>query len=189
MAENEAIDIFQEFVDLYEREDMLGFFGFTVNRPGMAPIPGLCRMSKPKGGDANMPYVSLTFVVDTPSDEARSVVQELLGTIDGDQLRKTAPGVADVVAVPVMSSGGDNYISQIDVLLATGTEPSRIFVGGTLLPAFRDRAGITLGEIVWWDDSTRPGQDLQASAAALSKESLLNTLKGYLSGYLNPDKK
>ncbi len=188
MAENEAIDIFQEFVDLYAREDMLGFFGFTLNHPGEAPISGLCRMSKPKGGDSKMPYVSLTFVVDTPSEGVRAFVQGVLGELDGDRLKQRAPGVADIVSVPVMSSAGDNYVGQTDVLLTAGTEPNRLFVGGTLLPALREIAGLTLGEIVWWDDAG-PQPTSGAAVAALSNESLLHTLKNYLANYLKPDKR
>lgn len=187
MADHQAIDIFQEFVDLYAREDMLGFFGFTL-AGGDEPISGLCRMSKPKGGDNKMPYVSLTFVVDTPNELVRARVQQALAEIDGDRLKRLAPGVADVVSVPVMSATGDNYISQTDVLLTAGTDPDRMFVGGNLLPAFREIAGLSLGDIVWWDDAAGEGQSTPG-AAALSNESLLNTLKNYVSSYLKPDKK
>src|SRR5262245_62080249 len=115
MADGKRIDIVQEFVDLYNREDMLGFFDFTIEGISAEPVSGLCRISKPK--TAQMPYVSLTFVIDTQDPHARDVIEDLLAKMDGEGLKAELPEAVEVIPAPVPDTSGGSYVRQVDVLL------------------------------------------------------------------------
>ncbi len=176
MADEQRIDIMQEVVDLYGREDMLAFFDFSIERHGQGAISGLCRISKPKQGSSQMPYLSLVFVVDTPDESSRRMIPTLIAKLEGDALRGLVPEVIEVVPMPAMGATGDNYVKQIDVLLDAHVEPDERFIAGMLLPAVRDATGLRTGELVWWDPALTAGAGGHEVAAA-DTPSLLEGLR------------
>jgi hypothetical protein len=183
MSDRAAIDIMQEFVDLYGKEEMLAFFDFSVERPGREPISGLCRISRPKGG-GRMQYMSLTFVADTPDDAARQAIAALLQRIDADNLRRAVPQVSEVVTMPSIGTDPSSYVTQVDILL--DSVPDKQFIALRLLPAVRRLMQVKPTEVVWWADP-----DKAAPVAAPTREtggSLVGDLKGYLSRHFRTDK-
>jgi hypothetical protein len=174
---DQPIDIMQEFIDLYGREDMLAFFDFSVDRPGKEAISGLCRISKPKGGSAKMQYLSLTFVADTPDENARTTIAEVLQRIDTDRVRRAVAEVSEVVFMPSMSSSAQNYVTQADLLL--DAEPDRQFIVQRLLPAIRHIMQVKPTELVWWaDELSGAGQRPQVQEQVGT--SVVDGLRNYL---------
>jgi hypothetical protein len=153
----EPIDIMQQFVDLYSREEMLCFFDFSIARPGAADLSGLCRISKPKSGNSSLRYLSMVFVVDTPDEQSRRDVPAVFARLDSDSLKVFAPEIAEVLAVPAPTGHAENYVHQIDLLLDTDIEPDEHFVSSLLLPAVRKISGFRTSEMVWWDDGAPGG--------------------------------
>jgi hypothetical protein len=170
MTDRQRKDIVQEFVDLYKREEMLAFFDFTLEREGRDPISGLCRISQPKRGKSKMRYLSLTFLADTPDADARAAVQAVLASLEGSGLKASLPEVFEVVLVPVMSAGGENYVGQIDLLLDRDLDTDRRFLSVRLLPAIRQCTGAKAGEMVWWDSAeSRPTPPAERTGSLLSR--------------------
>ncbi len=178
MSESKPIDILQELTDLYAKEDLLGFFEFTLARPGNDPLSGLCKISKPKSGGGQPAYLSLTFVVDTPDDDARVRIADAIGKMAEGGLRRALPQVAEVIPLPSLSSAADSYVQQIDVLLAAHIEPARLFVAERLAPAIRNATQFKIAEIVWWDETAEP------RAAAPSSPEAETTLTSRVRKYL-----
>ena len=152
MKEDDPIDIMQQFVDLYAREQMLCFFDFALARPGKAEIAGLCRISEPKENQSSLRYLSMVFVVDTPDAESRSAVSAVFARLEGDSMKALVAEIAEVLAVPAPTKHEENYVHQIDVLLDPDTDPDERFVSAMLLPAVRTLTGLRTSELVWWGD-------------------------------------
>jgi hypothetical protein len=180
MSDQRPIDIMREFVDLYGAEEMLAFFDFGIERPGKGAIAGLCRLSRPKSSGARMQYVSLTFVVDTPDEDARNAVGAVLERIDADGLRRAVAEVSDVVAMPGIGDASQTYVAQADILLDTA--PDKQFIALRLLPAIRRLMQVKPTEVVWWAEPVAPATPSHHPAvSAQSEASLVGSIKSYLS--------
>ena len=179
MSEPKPIDIMQEFVDLYGKEEMLAFFDFSVDRPGKEPISGLCRISRPKSSGAKMQYLSLTFVADTPDEEAFATIRTVLDRIDTDSVRRAVAEVTEVVNMPAFGSAADSYVGQADILLSTA--PDKQFLAMRLLPAIRRVMQVKPTEVVWWAEPATPAAASPLPAVpAASGDSLVGNIRNYL---------
>lgn len=147
----QRIDLMEEFVSVFDHEEMVAFFAFECPGAGTATLHGLCRISKPKT-HATMSYLSLTFMVDTPDDRARSAIDILLGTLEGEALPALLPTVTSVMSMPVGGGAAETYVRQIDVMLEDRVDPGRFFIRQRLLPAIGQLAQVSAGEIVWWGE-------------------------------------
>jgi hypothetical protein len=178
VSRDEPIDIMQEVIDLYGREEMLAFFDFSIERAGQAPLSGLCRISKPKD-EGRMRYLSLVFVVDTPDLPSQRFVPVLLGKLESGALRAHVAELAEAVIMPASPSRPENHVQQIDLLLDADVEPDERFLSGKLLPAIRSLTGLRTGELVWWNETSA-----SAAGAAPQKPpgSLLDGLRRILRG-------
>ncbi len=163
------IDIIQEFVDLYKREEMLAFFEFRIGGPN--GTAGLCRISKQKGGATGPRYLSLTFMVDAPDERSRAAAETALNRIKDAAMQAALPAVSAVVPIPVMIHGAENYVRQVDVMLREATEIGKPFVKERLLPVVLRLTGMTAGAVEWWDEAAPTG-----AAAAGERTPLLGAL-------------
>jgi hypothetical protein len=187
MSDQKPIDIMQEFVDLYGKEEMLAFFDFNVERPGKEAISGLCRISRPKSQGAKMQYLSLTFVADTPDDDAYNTLATALERLDADSLRRAVPEVSEVVSMPSISRGSQSYIGQADILLESA--PDRQFIALRLLPAIRRLMQVKPTEVVWWaEPSASDAAAARPPVPAESGASLVGSIKSYLSRNFRTDR-
>jgi hypothetical protein len=181
---DKPIDIMQQFVDLYGREELLAFFDLTIERPGKPPISGLCRVSKPKGSGAKLHYLSLSFVADTPDDETRAAVEQILARLDADTLSQAVSGITGVVPMPSMSGSASSYVTQTDILLES--EPDRQFIALRLLPAIRRLLQAKPTEVVWWSEDAEPAG--RPAARVDTDTGLVDSIKDYLGKYFRSEK-
>ncbi len=180
MNEHKPIDIMQEFVDLYGKEEMLAFFDFSIERPGKEAIAGLCRISRPKRSGAKMQYLSLTFVADAPDEHARTTIAAVLERIDADSLRHAGAEVSEVVSLPSMGDPAQTYVAQADILLDTA--PDKPFIALRLLPAIQRLMQVKPTEVVWWAEPATAGKPGPRPAMpAESAASLVSNIRSYLS--------
>jgi hypothetical protein len=178
VSRDEPIDIMQEVIDLYGREEMLAFFDFGIERAGQAPLSGICRISKPKD-QGQLRYLSLVFVVDTPDVASQRFVPKLLGKLDSDALRAHVAELAEAVVMPASASRPENYVQQIDLLLDADVEPDQSFISAKLLPAIRNLTGLHTSELVWWNETS---PSAAKPAAQRAPDTLLDGLRRLLRG-------
>jgi len=178
MAGDGPIDIMQDFADLYAREEMLAFFDFTIGRGEAPPISGLCRISKPKGSATSSHYLSLTFVIDAPDEATRKAAQEALDQLEPDRVRKALPEIREVITVPTINSGSENYVVQADLLMQAA--PGRPFIVQQLVPTIERTTGLKMTDFVWWQ--TTPSGSAKAAAAPSPEPegSMVSRLSKYL---------
>lgn len=182
MRDDQPIDIMQEFVDQYAREEMLAFFEFTVPRPAPPAIAGLCKISRAKSGGSRLKYLSLSFMVDTPDDDARRRVDEALGRMEEGGLHARLSQVVDVVPMPSLNAGAENHLRQADLLLDDTVVPDQFFIQERLIPMICAVTQVALGEIVWWGAQAPPATPPRRSLEA-KDESLVGSLTKYLKSW------
>jgi hypothetical protein len=170
------IDLMQDFASLYAREEMLAFFDFALDRPAAPAVSGLCRISQPKSGGTGSHYLSLTFIVDTPDDAARTMAQRALDKLEPDALSKALPEIREVIIVPSINASSDSYVAQADLMMRV--EPPRAFIAAQLVPALGRLTGFKIVEFVWWEApktaSKAAGSDAGRSTGTSSLASRLS---------------
>lgn len=187
---SERIDVMQELVELYQHEELLAFFEFSIERPGAAPVNGLCKISKPKAGDAATRYLSLTFMADAPDDASTATIEAAFAGLDRDAFQHALPSVDAVVPVPTMTRGAELHVRQYDLMLNPRLDPGETFVMERLLPALRSFAGLHAHHVVWWDGKAqRPAEGADAAAAAPEARSVLGSLRSYLKRVVEGERK
>ena len=185
MADDGRIDIFQEFVSLSKQEQMLAFFDFELATGSPAPVSGLCRISKPKRGEARTPYVSLTFVVDTPDERTKTAIHDALARLEAEPLKSAVPGVQELLPVPVINLGAENFVWQADVLLEPVVKLEKDWLAQRLIPAVQRITRIKATEVVWWDDRAAPPASTPSATGSspAPQPSLLSSIRQYLNKY------
>jgi hypothetical protein len=168
------IDIIQEFVDLYKREEMLAFFEFRVGGPN--GTAGLCRVSTQKGGAAGGRYLSLTFLIDAPDEGTRAVADEALNRIEDAAVHAELPAVIAVVSIPAMIDRAESYIRQVDLMLDESTAVERSFVADRLVPLVLRLTGMTAGAVEWWDEVAQVQPSRSAEAVSDGPPSRVSVL-------------
>lgn len=184
MTQPKRIDIFQEFVAQSAREDMLGFFEFTLDLEDKGIAAGICRLSQPKAGSSSLRYLSLTFVIDTADEDTKRAIERVLSHPEEGRLQTALPQTIGVVPTPSIYTGPEHYIRQVDILLSAGAHPDKQFIADRLLPALQRILPLTIGEVSWWDVRTEDAADLQ-SGRHLQEEShpsLIDRLKNFFRG-------
>jgi len=178
------IDLMQDLTKLYQREEMLAFFDFQIERAGRDPIAGICRISRPKDAASKVRYLSLTFVIDTPDEAARDAALVALDRIAPAPLRSALPEIREVLPVPSLSGADESLVTQIDLLVQT--DPARAFIAGQLVPAVGRLAGLNVSDFVWWEAPKAPptSPPKAAAPAAAPEESLVGRLRRFLKDQL-----
>ncbi|HKA54388.1 MAG TPA: hypothetical protein VKJ47_12070 [Candidatus Binatia bacterium] len=181
MKTPERIDILQEFVAQYAREEMLAFFEFTLERVGQEPLPGLGRISQPKHGSSSLRYLSLAFVFDTPNEAAKTAIEQVFAHLSETSLRAALPQAVGLVPTPPLHTGPEHYIRQIDILLGAHTVPDKRFISESLAPALHKILPLQFSEVSWWE--VRPQAPPDAGHDPQAKEehgtSLVAGLKNF----------
>lgn len=189
-AADGRIDLMQDLTKAYQREEMLAFFDFRIERAGREAVSGICRISRPKDAASRVRYLSLTFVVDTPDEAARDAALTALDRIAPAPLRSALPEIREVLPVPSLSGADESLVTQIDLLVQT--DPARAFIAGQLVPALGRLAGLKVSDFVWWETpkpaAAAPAPPRAASApqaqAAAPEQSLVSRLRRFLKDQL-----
>lgn len=187
---SDRIDIMQEFAELYQHEEMLAFFEFSIERPGAAAVNGLCKIAKPKTGDTRLRYLSLTFMADTPDDASTATIEAGLDQLDRDAFKASLASAAEIVPVPLMTIGSENYLRQFDIMLGEHVDAGKPFIMDRLLPALRSFAGLHAQHVVWWDAvAESPDRTPADTAGAGDAPSVLGSVRSYLKRFVGSERK
>lgn len=157
-----VIDARQQFIDLFNSEEMLAFFDFQVKLASGGLAQGLCKVSKPKGGGnivKHGQYFSLLFLIDTPDDTTWRGVTEYVKKINWDYLGKQLPGIQTVLSIPHLHPEAGFFFKETDVYVTSTFELSKTFVMGKLYPAIQQTTGFKTGELTFWEDLPQDRKD------------------------------
>jgi hypothetical protein len=164
MKRETGIDLYQEFIDVFHKEEMLAFFDFLTHGGAADSLSGLCKISRPKPGKADSRYLSLLFIVDTPDEDAWKKAEARFAEIDWDGLRDRLPEFESALSIPFsLREFTGNYFQEIDVYLKNNTAVSRSFIVGALCPAIFSVARLRAGEPVFREDLPDAEKDMKES--------------------------
>jgi hypothetical protein len=152
MTENKSVDIMQEFVGLFEKEDMVSFFDFQHTVQEKESVSGFCKITKPKKGTTELNYLSLVFIIDSPDAETRSSISDAMKKFNEDSLKKYLPAIKTVISMPAMDAAPETYLKQVDIIFETRFTADKRFIFEELYPAIRDVTHFNVEEMSWWDD-------------------------------------
>ena len=169
----QRIDLMQEFVELARQEDLLAVCACTLAVPG-ATLSGLCRFSKPRRDPSRFNYLSVTFMVDVPSDASVAAVDAALDRLGDGDLQRAVSVIHEVVPTPRLVSEGGNYVRQVDLMLDARVDPGREFLSDRLLPALSRLVPLAVVDVIWWGEADtaaphRPAAGAQKPASLLDR--------------------
>jgi hypothetical protein len=148
-----GIDLHQQFIEVFNKEEMLAFFDFQAKTGNGTSVSGLCKVSKPKDGNSDTRYFSLLFIIETPDEQTWREVDGWFSSILWDNLQGCLPEFESVLSIPfTLEEFTGNFFQEIDIYVKENTAPSREFILGTLFPGVRSVSGIDAGEAVFWED-------------------------------------
>lgn len=174
------IDLERQLLELFNKERMLAFFDFQVRIGESEPYSGLCKISQPKGGGSQSRYLSLLFLIDTPSDTAWQQVDGYVKAVNWNTFEGELPGVTTVLPIPHLHGGTGLYFKEVDLYLKSTVTVMRHFVMNRLYPAILRVMKVDGGEVVFWDDVPETRQTLKGFA--LNREpdrSVVDRLKDF----------
>ncbi len=174
------IDVNQQLIDLFNKEEMLAFFDFQLRLGGNKPESGLCKISTPKGTEQHAQYISLLFLIDTPAPAAWEQVHAYAESIKWDNLKSELPGIETILSIPHQHHGIGIYFKETAVYLARDVVVSKYFVSSKLYPAVVKVMGLHAGEMVYWEDSPERNQKTTSVVPGTEPTSLLMRLKEFL---------
>lgn len=175
------IDVNQQLINLFSKEEMLAFFDFRLHLGGNEPVSGLCKISKPKSTAEEAQYLSLLFLIDTPSEAIRQEVDAFAKNIGWDSFRREMPGVETVLPIPTRHQGTGIYFKETDIYLKSEVVVSKAYVASKLCPAISMVVGLRPGELVFWDDLNEKKQAIRRVIPVEERDrSIFSRLKEFL---------
>ena len=147
MSKKNTIDVSEESINLFEKEDLVAFFDFTFNRKDLQPVEGLCKISRPKAGQSSMNYFSLLFIVDTPDKEIMDQIRKITGRLNEENLRVPLGGVSYSVVMPSVSVREKICIKQVDIILEAPCR-TEAFITEKLFPAVLSITGFSSSGLI-----------------------------------------
>ncbi len=116
LSRNEKIiNVSQQLIDLFNREELLAFFDFELQIGIDDEIAGLCKISKPKVGESNNNYLSLLMVIDAVDDKRENEVDLYIQGISWHGIARYLPEIEMIVPMPHVRYETCHYIQEIDI--------------------------------------------------------------------------
>ncbi len=174
------IDLNQQLIDLFNKEEMLAFFDFQLSLSGNEPVSGLCKISRPKDTDQHTQYISLLFLIDTPNGAIWEHVNAYAENIDWSKFEAELPGIETVLSIPHLHHGTGIYFKETAIYLKSDAAASKYYVSNKLYPAILKIMGLRAGELVFWEDLPETKHQLKSVLAEKeSSQSMLSRLKDF----------
>ena len=174
------IDLNQQLIDLFNKEEMLAFFDFQLSFSGNEQVTGLCKISRPKDTDQDTQYISLLFLIDTPNRALWEHVHAYAENIGWSKFETDLPEIETVLSIPHLHHGIGIYFKETAIYLKSGAAASKYYVTNKLYPAILKIMGLRAGELVFWEDLPETKHNLKGVLAEKeSSQSLLSRLKDF----------
>ena len=144
-----------KLLEILQSEKFLAFFDFnTRTENGKSELSGLCKVALPQID--NPDYMSLTFIFDTPNEDAQEIAQTTLSKLTAETFQKTLPEVYATTSVPASMLQGENYIHQMDIIFSSPIREDVRDVLHKIVFVIRHAADFATEAPQWWDESDAP---------------------------------
>jgi len=170
MSEDDVLDLRQQLVDLFNREEMLAFFDFALEVGSDRGVTGLCKISRPKARECSH-YYSMLFIVDTADEEVRWEVGKYMKGINWEEIGSNIPGTDSVLSLQGIDLGPTVYFQEMDVYVKRGTDVTAQYITKEVYPTVSHAIGLKAGELMFWDDISEKDMRLESEGAAVVRSS------------------
>lgn len=177
MKREKIIDLTQELISLFDKEDVLAFFDFQLIVDRTETVQGLCKISKPKEGKPN--YLSLMFIIDAIDDKIADRVNSVMKSVSWGEFKKHGHGIDMVIAMPHVKRDTQHYLEEIEIYLNPELRITKAYLTDDLYPAIVRTLGCTGGGLVLWDDLPTKRID---NPNKMKNHSMINLIIAYLKG-------
>ncbi len=183
MKSAKIIDLKQELIGLFEKEEVLAFFDFELAVVSGSSVQGLCKISEPKVGASQSNYLSLLFIIDTIDDAIEAKVASYMNGIVWPEFKNRLSGIDMIVPMPHVSYSTRHYLKEVELYLSRQMQITPSFVSGDLYSAIVKMLVCSGGELVFWSDVPREKQQLELTESLKGKDrSLIETISDYFKG-------
>lgn len=183
MKNEKIIDLKQQLIGLFEKEEVLAFFDFELAVDPGVTVQGLCKISEPKAGASKSNYLSLLFIIDASDDAIEAKVDSYMKGILWHKFKDRMSGIDIIVPMPHVSHGMRHYLKEVALYLGRQTQITPSFVSGNLYPAIVKTLGCRSGEPVFWNDLPREKKQFELTEALQGTDrSLIEMIIDYFKG-------
>ncbi len=146
-----VIDLDKELADLFEKEDVFGFFDVSLTMGAAGTISGICKVSKPRGAKSEPKYFSLLFIIDIPDKDVKTEVEKHVSGIDWNAFVRISGNVQRVLPMMPRSLPSGTYFKEVYIYPENMAGFSKQYVFERLYPSIPAVTGFRTGEMVFWD--------------------------------------
>ncbi len=183
MKSEKVIDLKQQLIGLFDKENMLAFFDFHLPLDQNESVQGLCKIAVPKEGEAKSKYLSLLFIIDTIDDAVAEKVDSHLRGISWSGHKNCLRGSTMIIPMPHVSYEARHYIQEVEIYLSPHTKVSRSYIVDEFYPAILKILGCRGNELIFWDERPRNKKHLEIADVHMgSDHSLIEQIIGYFTG-------
>jgi len=155
MSNEKILDLEEQFIGQFDREDLIAFFDFQLAVDQKESVQGLCRISKPKKGEAVSNYISLLFVIDKIDDRFKGEIDSHMRGISWDDLMNKLKRCEMIVPMPHVSYETRHFSQGVEIYLDRDMQITKEYIGDDLYPAILEIFHCKSNELTFWEDFPR----------------------------------
>lgn len=154
----------EKLFEIIQSEEFLAFFSFQQPAGVGGELTGLAKIARPASDKQGAPvnYLSLTFIIDTPSESLFNAAKGLFAKLSVGGVQRNVPEVRALTSVPATLFPGPHYVHQLDVVFAQPLPKDLALTISQIAGAMRQSLGVQTEAPQFWSD---PAQAPAKSAA------------------------
>ncbi|MCX5814908.1 MAG: hypothetical protein NTX75_01520 [Proteobacteria bacterium] len=150
--EDLIVDLDEELTSLFDKEEMFAFFNLEVNTPSEKIVSGLCKVTKPKVGEAQSVYFSLLFILDIQDNETWREVDALINDIPWDSFERYSERIKYVLPMLSRSLSTGNYFKEVCIYLTSINDLTKQYIFNKVYSILPVVTNFKTGDLTFWDD-------------------------------------
>ncbi|MCX5808369.1 MAG: hypothetical protein NTX36_03185 [Proteobacteria bacterium] len=150
--EDLIVDLDKELTSLFDKEEMFAFFNFEVNTPSEKIVPGLCKVTKPKVGEAQSVYFSLLFILDIQDNETWTEVDALINNIPWDSFERYSERIKYVLPMLSRSLSTGNYFKEVCIYITSINDLTKQYIFNKIYSILPVVTNFKTDDLTFWDD-------------------------------------
>ena len=183
MKREPITDLKEQWIKLFDREELVAFFDFKWAADETNRIHGLCKISEPRKGQAKSNYLSLLFIIDATDEAMEGLISLRIKDIPWADLNNYMAGIDMIVPLPHVSYGTQHYLKEVEIYLARDRRLSRTFIADELYPAMLKIFPCQGSELTFWEELPPEKKHLPIDQALKKTDrSLIDTIVNFFKG-------
>lgn len=150
--EDLIVDLDKELLNMFDKEEMFAFFNFEVSTPSEKIVAGLCKVTKPKTGEAQSVYFSLLFILDIPDNDTWREVDTLMNSLQWGNFERHSEKIEYVLPMASRSLSTGNYFKEVCIYLTGMNDLTKQYIFNKVYSVLPAVTNFKTGDLTFWDD-------------------------------------